>query len=48
MSTSLFVNVLKMTLKFKKSDTEFNIVFVNEIGFLIKNILDICKKKFIL
>ena len=47
MSTSLFVNVLKMTLKFKKRDIKFDTVLVNEIKFQIKNFLDPTEKNFI-
>ena len=46
-SISLFVNVLKMTLKFKNRDIEFDIVPVNEIKFQIKNFFDLTRKNFI-
>ena len=47
MSTSLFVNVLKMTLKFKKRDIKFNAIFVNRTRFQIKNFFDHNRKNFV-
>ena len=46
MSTSLFVNALKMTLKIKKRDIKFDTVFVNEIEFQVKKFFDLSSKNF--
>ena len=46
-STSLFVNVLKMALKFKKRDIKFDTVFINKIEFQNENFFDINRKNFV-
>ena len=46
-STSLFVNVLKTALKFKKRDIKFDTVFVNEMEFQIKKRFDTSRKNFV-
>ena len=47
MSICLFVNVLKITLKFKKRDVKLDTIFVNKIRFQIKEIFDLSRKNFI-
>ena len=47
MSISLFVNVLKMTLKFKKREMKFDTVTVNQIEFQIKKIFEVSGKNFV-
>ena len=47
MSTSLLVNGLNMTLKFKKRDFKFDTVFINKIEFQNKNSFDINRKNFV-
>ena len=47
MSISLFIYVLKMTIKFEKRDIELDIVPVNEIKFQIKKFFDLTRKNLI-
>ena len=43
MSICLFVNVLKITLKFIKRDIKLDTIFVNKIRFQIKEIFDLSR-----